>query len=90
MNAFNRDVGKCVIEHILPVDKVQKTERYNYCVHQRLGIWGTMCDFIGVTDGLTVGPDFFALKDLQTLLQPFRTQRENEPLYNSNKRSVCH
>jgi len=38
-----------------------------------------MCDFIGVTDGLTVGPDFFALKDLQTLLQPFRTQRENEP-----------
>jgi hypothetical protein len=33
MNAFNRDVGKCVIEHILPVDKVQKTEKYNYCVH---------------------------------------------------------
>jgi len=22
MNALNRDVGKCVIEHILPVDKV--------------------------------------------------------------------
>lgn len=46
---------------------------------ERLGIWGTMCDFIGVTDGFTVGPDFFALKDLQTLLQPFRIQRENEP-----------
>lgn len=33
MSAFNRDVERFVIEHILLVDKVQKTEKYNYCVH---------------------------------------------------------